>query len=62
MKFQVEKKLKHIYTEKILCLTKLMLVLDYLWGFKTIERKEGRKEGERRKKKYKKGACLYRNQ
>ena len=34
MKFQVEKKLKHIYTEKILCLTKLMLVLDYLWVLK----------------------------
>ena len=30
-------------------------------GFKMIERKEGRKEGGRGKKKYKKGASLYRN-
>lgn len=27
-----------------------MLVLDYLWSFKKIERKEGRKEGVRGKK------------
>lgn len=60
MKFQVEKKNEtHIYTEKILCLTKLTLVLDYLWSFKKIERKKGRKQGQGEERKSIKREPLY---